>query len=324
MAVSNSLAKTQKVSLGVFLSSDAAKKQINNLIGGKDGPKFISALLSAVRTTPALQDCTNASLLNAALLGHSLDLSPSPQLGHYYMVPYDRKARSHKDPKTGQWVQDAPAAKEAQFQLGYKGYIQLAERSGQYKKLNVLPLKEGELVKFDPLNEEIEVNLIEDEEEREAAPTAGYYAMFEYTNGFRKAMYWSKKKMLAHATKYSQAFARNGGADALAKLEAGQIPERDLWKYSSFWFKDFDAMAQKTMLRQIISKWGIMSIEMRTAFESDMGVINDNGDVEYVDTVEQDTTPAPQIVEEASKTPEIPVSESEDDEDDPTAGFFNR
>ena len=84
--------------------------------------------------------------------------------------------------------------KEAQFQLGYKGYIQLAIRSGQYKKLNVLAIKEGELVRFDPLNEEIEVNLIDDEEAREEAKTIGYYAMFEYTNGFRKAMYWSKKK----------------------------------------------------------------------------------------------------------------------------------
>lgn len=97
--------------------------------------------------------------------------------------------------------------KEAQFQLGYKGYIQLAIRSGQYKKLNVLAIKDGELVRFDPLNEEIEVNLIDDEEVREEAKTIGYYAMFEYTNGFRKAMYWSKKKMEAHALKYSKGYA---------------------------------------------------------------------------------------------------------------------
>lgn len=80
----------------------------------------------------------------------------------------------------------------AQFQVGYKGYVQLAIRSGYYKKLNVLPIKEGELERFDPLNEEIEVSLVADEAKRETLPTAGYYAMFEYNNGFRKAMYWSR------------------------------------------------------------------------------------------------------------------------------------
>ena len=96
---------------------------------------------------------------------------------------------------------------EAQFQLGYKGYIQLAIRSGYYKKLNVLAIKEGELIRYNPLEEEIEVSLIEDDIEREETPTAGYYAMFEYENGFKKSMYWSKKKMLAHADKYSAAFS---------------------------------------------------------------------------------------------------------------------
>lgn len=151
-----------------------------------------------------------------------------------------------------------------------KGYIQLAIRSGQYKKLNVLAIKEGELVRFDPLNEEIEVHLIEDEEEREAAPTIGYYAMFEYTNGFKKAMYWSKKKMEAHALKYSQGYAadkRKGTA----------------W---TFWSKDFDGMAYKTMLRQLISKWGIMSIEMQSAIDADMAVINADGTKDYVDNVD--------------------------------------
>lgn len=96
------------------------------------------------------------------------------------------------------------------------------------------------------------VDLIEDDVEREATPTAGYYAMFEYENGFRKTMYWTKRKMLAHAEKYSQAFRRNGGTKALDELEAGKVPEKDLWKYSSFWFKDFDGMALKTMLRRLL------------------------------------------------------------------------
>ncbi len=278
MAVNNSLQKSQRrLGIGSYLTGDAVKQRINQVIGGKDGQRFISAVVSAVQTNPALQECTNQSILSAALLGESLKLSPSPQLGQYYMVPFNNK----------------DGGKVAQFQLGYKGYIQLAIRSGQYKKLNVLAIKEGELVKFDPLNEEIEVKLIEDEEQREAAETIGYYAMFEYTNGFRKAIYWSKKKMLAHADKYSQAFSANGCTVktrygekekvSYADYIAGNFDPKDAWMYSSFWYKDFDGMAYKTMLRQLISKWGIMSIEMASAIDADMAVINDDGTKDYVD-----------------------------------------
>lgn len=192
-----------------------------------------------------MKECTPQSIFSAALLGESLKLSPSPQLGQYYLVPFNGKEKG----------------KNAQFQLGYKGYIHLAIRSGQYKKLNVLAIKEGELVRFDPLTEEIEVNLIEDEEVREEAKTTGYYAMFEYTNGFRKAIYWSKKKMEAHAKKYSKSYCKS----------------------SSVWQTNFDAMAYKTMLRQLISKWGIMSIDMVSALDADMAVINEDGTKNYVD-----------------------------------------
>lgn len=252
MAIQNSLQKSQKrLSIGSYLTGDAVKQRINQVIGGKDGQRFISAVVSAVQTNPGLQECTNQSILSAALLGESLKLSPSPQLGQYYMVPYNDKERG----------------KVAQFQLGYKGYIQLAIRSGQYKKLNVLAIKVGELVKYDPLNEEIEVKLIEDEDQREAAETIGYYAMFEYTNGFRKALYWSKKKMEAHALKYSQ----------------GYRTDKKKGTAYTFWVKDFDGMAYKTMLRQLISKWGIMSIDMASAIDADMAVINEDGTKDYVD-----------------------------------------
>ena len=262
MAVNNSLANRQQGRLGIaaYLSQDAVKNKINEVIGGKDGQRFISAIVSATTANPALQECSNGSILSAAMLGESLKLSPSPQLGQYYLVPF-------KDKEKG---------KVAQFQLGYKGYIQLAIRSGQYKKLNVLGIKEGELIRFDPLNEEIEVQLIEDEDARETAETVGYYAMFEYTNGFKKAMYWSKKKMEAHALKYSQGYA--------ADKRKGTN-----W---TFWSKDFDGMAYKTMLRQLISKWGIMSIEMQSAIDADMAVINDDGTKDYVDN-----KPEPQMAE---------------------------
>lgn len=259
-------AKT-KMGITAFLNQDSVKNQLQQAVG-KNSMRFVSSVVSAVTVNPALQECTNQSILSAALLGESLNLSPSPQLGQYYMVPYENK-------KEG--------IKVAQFQMGYKGYIQLAIRSGQYKKLNVLAVKEGELVRFDPLTEEIEVRLIEDEEEREQAKTIGYYAMFEYINGFKKALYWSKNKMASHAERYSAAFSKNGGLKSLELLEQGQIPQKDLWKYSSFWFKDFEAMAFKTMLRQLISKWGIMSIEMQRAYEGDMAEIHEDGTSQYVD-----------------------------------------
>ena len=247
--INNSIVKKQKMSFATYISTEAVKSNIQNIVGGREGTKFIAAVMSAVNNNEALAECTNASIVSAALLGQSLNLSPSPQLGQYYMVPYNDKERG----------------KVAQFQLGYKGYIQLAIRSGQYKKLNVLAIKEGELVRFDPLNEEIVVNLITDEEQREQAPTIGYYAMFEYVNGFRKALFWSKKKMEAHALKYSAGYRKKSGF--------------------TFWEKDFDGMAYKTMLRQLISKWGIMSIEMQSAIDGDMAVINEDGTKEYVDHV---------------------------------------
>jgi recombination protein RecT len=301
MAVTNSLQKSQKrLGIGSYLTGDAVKQRINQVIGGKDGQRFISAVVSAVQTNPALQECTNQSILSAALLGESLKLSPSPQLGQYYMVPFNDKERG----------------KVAQFQLGYKGYIQLAIRSGQYKKLNVLAIKAGELVKFDPLNEEIEVKLIEDEEQREAAETIGYYAMFEYTNGFRKAIYWSRNRMLAHADKYSQAFSKDGGTVktrygekkkvSYADYLAGNYDPKDAWMYSSFWYKDFDGMAYKTMLRQLISKWGIMSIDMASAIDADMAVINEDGTKDYVDN-----DPDVIVVEQPSE-PEQATSEQND------------
>lgn len=274
MAVKNSLAnKTNKASLTAYLSNDAVKNQINNVIGGKNGQRFIASIVSAAQATPALKECDNASILSAALLGESLKLSPSPQLGHYYMVPFN-------DSKKG--------CKVAQFQLGYKGYIQLAIRSGQYKKINVVAIKDGELVRFDPLNEEIEVNLIQDEEEREKAETIGYYAMFEYINGFRKAIYWSKAKMEAHALKYSAGYKAKKGY--------------------TFWEKDFDGMAFKTMLRQLISKWGIMSIDLQTAMDSDMAVINEDGSKSYVDNEPEQEIAEEKIIDQPTAPVEEPAA----------------
>lgn len=293
MAVQNSLvAKKKATGFTAYLTSDAVKEQINKVVGSKNGTRFISSIVSAVNNNKELQACSSASILSAALLGESLNLSPSPQLGQYYLVPFNNKD-----------------GKVAQFQLGYKGYIQLAIRSGQYKKINVLAIKEGELVRYDPLNEEIEVNLIEYEEEREKAQTIGYYAMFEYTNGFKKAMYWSRAKMEAHAIKYSAGYAAD---------------KRKRTQYT-FWSKDFDGMAYKTMLRQLISKWGIMSIDLVTAIDADMAVVNEDGSKSYVEVEEEMnnyTENEPEKIIDGEVVEKTEKAEEKGNQDDVAAALF--
>ena len=129
-----------------------------------------------------------------------------------------------------------------------------------------MAVKEGELIRYDAFMDEIELKYIEDEEQRQSLPTIGYFAMFEYHNGFRKVLYWSKAKMEQHALTYSQGYRAKKGY--------------------TFWEKDFDAMGIKTMLRQLLSKWGMMSLEMQKAYEADGGVVNQDGTIDYVDSVD--------------------------------------
>lgn len=244
----------ERPKFSAMISTPGYQKLINNTL--KDtarAQRFIAAITSAVAINPLLQDCDPATILSGALLGESLNLSPSPQLGQYYLVPFNNTKKGCKD---------------AQFQLGYKGYIQLALRSGYYKRLNVLAVKAGELTKFNPLTEEIQLDLMDDELARENAQTIGYVASFEYLNGFTKTIYWSKEKMEAHALRYSKGYAAKKGY--------------------TFWEKDFDAMAYKTMLRQLISKWGVMSIDLQTAFEADKAM----DDTDYIHA---ENAPAPEL-----------------------------
>ena len=234
--------------------------------------RFSAAITSAVAVNPALQECDAGTILAGALLGESLNLSPSPQLGQYYLVPFKQKAKYDRD---GNMVR--PETTTATFVLGYKGYIQLALRSGQYKDLDVMVIKQGEYLGKDPETGKAKFQFVEDDDQRDALPTVGYMAYFEYLNGFRKVLYWSKEKMMTHADTYSKAFSRKNYEDLLA----GKIPESEMWKYSSFWYKSFDDMAKKTMLRQLISRWGVMSIEMAKAFESDntVSMVDGNGEI---------------------------------------------
>ena len=285
---SNSLTKPK---FSVAIQTDAYQKLINNTLGDSERAKrFIASISSAVAVNKDLQECDAGTILSGALLGEALNLSPSPQLGHYYLVPFNSKGKG----------------KVATFILGYKGYIQLAIRSGNYKKINVIEIKEGELIKFDLMTEEIVVNIIEDDEVREQTPTIGYYAMFEYMNGFKKAIYWSKKTMLNHADKYSPAFSKKG----YELLMAGKVKKEDLWKYSSHWYSNFDDMAKKTMLRQLISKWGVMSIEMRDAFEKDETILKTDGTYEYITTdVDDSTVIEAKIEDQKEKATKVDMNE---------------
>lgn len=234
----DALQKAKTVQFQAIIKNANVQQNIMSTLGDAAKAKtFTSSLISAVSTNPQLRECEGMSIISAALLGESLNLSPSPQLGQYYIVPF-------KDTKSG--------TTKATFQLGWKGYYQLALRSGQYRNIDAVAIKEGELDHYDPITGEISITAIEDPIERESAKTVGYYAYFELLNGFKKCIYWPREKMEAHALKYSMGYRAKKGY--------------------TFWEKDFDAMALKTMYRQLISKYGIMSIEMQQAFVNDMTV----------------------------------------------------
>lgn len=242
-----------KVRFVQYINNEAVKKNIEQALGSEARAlRFVSSVSSAVQANAQLAECEKATILNAALLGEALNLSPSASLGQYFIVPYKDRNK---------------AQKQATFQLGYKGYVQLAIRSGEYQKLNVTEVKEGEFVEWDRINEELTLNSIKDEGEWAKTPTVGYYAYFVTNNGFKKAMYWTREHMEKHAKEYSKAYSKGQG----------------------FWATSFDEMAKKTMLRQLISKWGIMSIEMQRAYQNDMAVVGDaTGETapEYIDNPE--------------------------------------
>jgi recombination protein RecT len=242
-----------------FLAQEAVKANVESVVGVKDSQRFISSVVSAVQTNPALSECTNSSILSAALLGHSLNLPQSPQIGMFYLVPFKNKNGT-----------------EATFQLSYRGMLQLAMRSGQYKAINVTDIRQGELVSYDPIEDSYEFAPETDFAKRMELPIIGFYAYFEMINGFKKGIYWSKEQIENHAKKYSATYRKGFG----------------------LWATDFDAMAKKTMLRQLISKWGIMSVEMERAYVGDQAVIREDGSVDYIDNVPDEPEKAVDVFEE--------------------------
>ena len=292
MRANNSLqARGNKPKFSVAIQTPMYQKLVNDTLGDPErARRFVAAISSAVAVNPALQACDAGTVLTAALLGESLNLSPSPQLGQYYLVPYNDKRRG-------------PIA---QFQLGYKGYIQLAIRSGQYRSLNVVPVLQGEFALESPLFEQYTYDPITDYATRKNTPVVGYVSAFELVNGFRKVLYWSREEMIDHADRYSPAFHADAvdsqdprrSRVSFEDFQAGNYPKDDEWKYSSFWYKDFDGMACKTMLRQLISKWGIMSIDLQKAFAGDEAAVKPDLTPDYLETPE-----------EAQDAPESPAPE---------------
>lgn len=200
-----------------LLGADTIKKKFAEVLNDR-APQFMASLLGLVNNEALLQKADPNTIIQSALIAASLDLPIDKNLGYAWIVPYSGAA---------------------QFQLGYKGYIQLALRTGQYKNINVIEIYEGELVRFNRLTEELEFDM----DARTSDKIIGYAAFFELLNGFKKTVYWSKADVEKHKNKFSK---------------------------SGFgWGKDWDAMAKKTVLKNMLSKWGILSIEMQKAYVED-------------------------------------------------------
>ena len=233
------MATNNKLSVAQYVRADAVQQRITSLLD-KRAPQFTTSLVTAVNENAKLADCEPQSVLNAALTAASMDLPINQNLGFAYLIPYNNK---------GGMV--------CQFQMGYKGFIQLAQRSGYYKTINAEAIKEGEIAKIDRLSGEIEFNWIENEDEREKAKTIGYVAYFKLLNGFEKTLYWPVEKCEAHAKKYSKNYAKFG---------------------TGLWKDDFDAMSKKTVLKLLISKYGPLNTQLQEAIMKDQTV-----DGEYED-----------------------------------------
>lgn len=285
MALTNSLKpyssdKPQKVTFTQFIVPK--KKNIEEILGKERTIRFISAITSAVATNPAIQECEQISVFSGALLGESLGLAHSPQLGQYYLVPFKKKFKN----ADGKWEQTTLA----QFILGVQGWKQLAIRSGEYETLNVIPVKDGEYKGRDRWSGEPVFEFYENDELRDSKPVVGYLASFRLKNGFSKCLYRTKTDMLKHADRYSQAFSWKGEkTDKYTKVSyeeflANYEKLKDDRLYSSFWYQDFDTMACGKVLKKLIKEYGILSVDLQSAIDKDDKIINDyennNGYVE--------------------------------------------
>lgn len=224
-----------------YLNNEGVFKSVERALADK-APQFIASVTSLVSTNPGFANVDKKSLLSACMTAASLDLPINQSLGFAYIIPY-------KD--------------VAQFRIGWKGLVQLAQRSGQYRTINVTEVKKGEIESRDRLTGDITFAWIEDDAEREKEETVGFVAYFELVNGFHKMLYMTKSELESHAKRYSQSYKAN---------RQGMNPWRD----------DFDTMARKTVLKLLLNKFGVMTIEMQNALLSDQTAVKD-GSVVYVD-----------------------------------------
>lgn len=237
----------KQITLQEFLGQDTIKKQMKALLKDRAG-YFAMALVQVVDGNEQLQNAEPQSIFNAGIASAILGLPIEKNLGFSYIVPYGDKA---------------------QFQIGYKGFIQLALRTGQYKLINSTAIKEGEIKLKNRLTGEIDFNFIEDDDLRDSLKTIGYASYIEFNNGFRNTLYMSMKQVQAHAQKYSKSFGYK----------------------NSVWTTNFDAMALKTVLKLNLAKFGALSVDFEKALQLDGATINkvqDNGtlEAEYSDNGE--------------------------------------
>lgn len=240
-----------KPRFSVVIQSDAYKNLINNTLGDPNvARQFVADISTVVSQNYQLQNCDAKSIVSAGLLAQTLKLPLAPSLGFAYVVPYGDKA---------------------QFQIGWKGLVQLAQRTGQFERLGVRPVHEGEYQGQDEFGDD----LFKFSHDFDNKPIVGYYAYFKLLNGFTKTMYWTVAQCKAHGKRYSKT------GKLWADMENG----------------GFEAMAQKTVLKLLLNRYAPLSVELQKAVQADQAVIKENGEYEYVDNED-----APANVEPKKKT----------------------
>ena len=253
------------VSLQAYIRSGAVQQVIGESIGGDNAGNFTTSLLSVVNTNPVLQDCPPESVIKAAITAASMKLPIDPNLGLAYIIPYNNKVKT-KETVTKEDGSTFERTIEtwqmvAQFQLGYKGFIQLAQRSGQFKRINATDVREGEYKGIDRRSGELDLDFVQDDGERSKLKIIGYLGYFRLLNGFEKELYMSVEDLQKHAKQYSKNYAKYG---------------------TGLWKDQFDVMAKKTVLKLLISKYGALSTSLQTALRADQASIDGDG-YNYVD-----------------------------------------
>lgn len=247
----------------LFLNEDSVKKRFSEVLG-KKAPQFMSSIVNVMAASDQLKQCDANSVMAAAFAAASFDLPIDSNLGFAALVPYKKR---FKDSATGQWSEKSLA----QFQMMYKGFVQLAIRTGQYEKMNCSEVYEDELTSYNPITGECEFvsdfSKTQQRENGESDKIVGYYGWFRLNSGFTKELYMTKNEVVNHARKYSQAYRYDLNAN----------------KSSSKWTTDFDAMAKKTVIKMLLSKWGILSVEMQRAITDDQKAFDENGSGDYSD-----------------------------------------